>query len=88
MLLDVPSSRVRQKYVQDVLREQLSETVYQCLKDGGHVYVCGDVTMAGDVLKTVQQIIKLQGCMSLEDAGFYISKLRVRSCSRSIGPFC
>ncbi|KAK6313507.1 nitric oxide synthase, brain isoform X1 [Coregonus clupeaformis] len=65
------------KYVQDVLREQLSETVYQCLKEeGGHIYVCGDVGMAGDVLKTVQQIIKLQGNMTLEDAGFYISKLR------------
>ncbi|XP_062874328.1 nitric oxide synthase, brain [Trichomycterus rosablanca] len=64
------------KYVQDVLREQLSETVYQCLREGGHIYVCGDVTMAGDVLKTIQQIIKLQGNMSLEDAGFFISKLR------------
>uniref|UniRef100_A0A3B3TMJ4 Nitric oxide synthase n=1 Tax=Poecilia latipinna TaxID=48699 RepID=A0A3B3TMJ4_9TELE len=65
------------KYVQDVLREHLSETVYQCLrKEGGHIYVCGDVTMAGDVLKTVQQIIKQQGHMSIEDAGFYISKLR------------
>uniref|UniRef100_A0A3Q0SYZ0 Nitric oxide synthase n=1 Tax=Amphilophus citrinellus TaxID=61819 RepID=A0A3Q0SYZ0_AMPCI len=65
------------KYVQDVLREHLSETVYQCLREeGGHIYVCGDVTMAGDVLKTVQQIIKQQGSMSLEDAGFFISKLR------------
>ncbi|CAG5925376.1 unnamed protein product [Menidia menidia] len=65
------------KYVQDVLREHLAETVYQCLrKEGGHIYVCGDVTMAGDVLKTIQQIIKQQGHMSLEDAGFYISKLR------------
>uniref|UniRef100_A0A8C7UPF1 Nitric oxide synthase n=1 Tax=Oncorhynchus mykiss TaxID=8022 RepID=A0A8C7UPF1_ONCMY len=65
------------KYVQDVLREKLSETVYQCLREeGGHIYVCGDVGMAGDVLKTVQQIIKLQGNMTLEDAGFYISKLR------------
>ncbi|KAA8592537.1 hypothetical protein FQN60_017992 [Etheostoma spectabile] len=65
------------KYVQDVLREQLSETVYQCLREeGGHIYVCGDVTMAGDVLKTVQQIIKQQANMTLEDAGFFISKLR------------
>uniref|UniRef100_A0A673YUS5 Nitric oxide synthase n=1 Tax=Salmo trutta TaxID=8032 RepID=A0A673YUS5_SALTR len=65
------------KYVQDVLREKLSETVYQCLREeGGHIYVCGDVGMAGDVLKTIQQIIKLQGNMTLEDAGFYISKLR------------
>ncbi|XP_072288550.1 nitric oxide synthase 1 [Eucyclogobius newberryi] len=65
------------KYVQNVLREQLSETVYQCLKqERGHIYVCGDVTMAGDVLKTVQQIIKQHGHMSLEDAGVFISKLR------------
>lgn len=68
-----------QKYVQDVLREQLSEKVYQSLREeGGHIYVCGDVTMAGDVLKTVQQIIRQQGNMSLEDAGLFISKLRVR----------
>ncbi|XP_017290210.1 nitric oxide synthase, brain isoform X3 [Kryptolebias marmoratus] len=65
------------KYVQDIMREHLSEKVYQCLrKEGGHIYVCGDVTMAGDVLKTVQQIIKQQGNMTLEDAGFYVSKLR------------
>lgn len=68
-----------QKYVQDALREQLSDTVYRCLREeGGHMYVCGDVTMAGDVLKTVQHIIKQQGNMSLEDAGFFISRLRVR----------
>uniref|UniRef100_A0A3P8VBK3 Nitric oxide synthase n=1 Tax=Cynoglossus semilaevis TaxID=244447 RepID=A0A3P8VBK3_CYNSE len=65
------------KYVQDVLREQLSEMVYKYLREeGGHIYVCGDVTMAGDVLKTVQQIVKQQGNMTLEDAGFFISKLR------------
>lgn len=68
-----------QKYVQDALREQLSERVYQCLREeGGHIYVCGDVTMAGDVLKNVQQIIKQEGNMSLEDAGLFISRLRVR----------
>lgn len=68
-----------QKYVQDALREQLSERVYQCLREeGGHIYVCGDVTMAGDVLKNVQQIIKQEGSMSLEEAGLFISKLRVR----------
>ncbi|XP_033901015.3 nitric oxide synthase 1-like [Acipenser ruthenus] len=65
------------KYVQDVLREQLAELLYSTFEEqGGHVYVCGDVTMAGDVLKTIQNIVKLQGNMTLEDAGFYISKLR------------
>lgn len=78
-----------QKYVQDVLREQLSERVYQCLREeGGHIYVCGDVTMAGDVLKNVQQIIKQEGNMSLEDAGLFISRLRVRQMVAVLGKCC
>jgi len=78
-LLMPPPPPSCQKYVQDVLREQLAEEVYRCLKEeGGHLYVCGDVTMAGDVLKTIQHVIKQQAGMTLEDAGFFISKLRVR----------
>ncbi|XP_069475308.1 nitric oxide synthase 1 [Ambystoma mexicanum] len=65
------------KYVQDVLREQLSEVVYKAVKDqGGHIYVCGDVTMAGDVLKSIQHIMKQRGNLSVEEAGAFISKLR------------
>ncbi|OXB76465.1 UNVERIFIED_CONTAM: hypothetical protein H355_014180 [Colinus virginianus] len=65
------------KYVQDVLQEQLALTVYRALKEqGGHIYVCGDVTMAGDVLKTVQRIVRQQGQLSVEEAGAFISKLR------------
>ncbi|XP_010718869.1 nitric oxide synthase, brain [Meleagris gallopavo] len=65
------------KYVQDVLQEQLAQTVYKALKEqGGHIYVCGDVTMAGDVLKTVQHIVRQQGQLSVEEAGAFISKLR------------
>uniref|UniRef100_A0A8B9EGI6 nitric-oxide synthase (NADPH) n=1 Tax=Anser cygnoides TaxID=8845 RepID=A0A8B9EGI6_ANSCY len=65
------------KYVQDVLQEQLAQTVYKALKEqGGHIYVCGDVTMAGDVLKTVQRIVRQQGQLSVEEAGAFMSKLR------------
>uniref|UniRef100_A0A8B9PK17 Nitric oxide synthase n=1 Tax=Apteryx owenii TaxID=8824 RepID=A0A8B9PK17_APTOW len=65
------------KYVQDVLQEQLAQTVYKALKEqGGHIYVCGDVTMAGDVLKTIQRIVRQQGQLSVEEAGAFISKLR------------
>uniref|UniRef100_A0A672UX47 nitric-oxide synthase (NADPH) n=1 Tax=Strigops habroptila TaxID=2489341 RepID=A0A672UX47_STRHB len=68
------------KYVQDVLQEQLAQTVFKALKEqGGHIYVCGDVTMAGDVLKTVQRIVRQQGQLSVEEAGAFISKLRVSS---------
>lgn len=64
--------------MQDVLQEQLAHTVFKALKEqGGHIYVCGDVTMAGDVLKTVQRIVRQQGQLSVEEAGAFISKLRV-----------
>lgn len=67
-----------QKYVQNVLQEQLAEPVYRALKEqGGHIYVCGDVTMAADVLKAIQRIMTQQGKLSEEDAGVFISRLRV-----------
>lgn len=67
-----------QKYVQDILLEQLAGSVYRALKEqGGHVYVCGDVTMAGDVLKTIQNIVRHQGNLTTEEASIFISKLRV-----------
>lgn len=67
-----------QKYVQDVLQEQLAQAAYKALKEqGGHIYVCGDVTMAGDVLKTIQRIMRQQGQLSVEEAGVFLSRLRV-----------
>uniref|UniRef100_E1BKI3 Nitric oxide synthase 1 n=1 Tax=Bos taurus TaxID=9913 RepID=E1BKI3_BOVIN len=65
------------KYVQDILQEQLAEPVYRALKEqGGHIYVCGDVTMAADVLKAIQRIMTQKGKLSVEDAGVFISRLR------------
>uniref|UniRef100_A0A8C8XC74 Nitric oxide synthase n=1 Tax=Panthera leo TaxID=9689 RepID=A0A8C8XC74_PANLE len=65
------------KYVQDILQEHLAEPVYRALKEqGGHIYVCGDVTMAADVLKAIQRIMTQQGKLSAEDAGVFISRLR------------
>ncbi|XP_072839703.2 nitric oxide synthase 1 isoform X1 [Pogona vitticeps] len=65
------------KYVQDILKEELAGSVYKALKEqGGHIYVCGDVTMAGDVLKTIQSIIRQQGQLTAEESSTFISKLR------------
>ncbi|CAM9948470.1 unnamed protein product [Lampetra fluviatilis] len=64
-------------YVQDLLRERLAAQVFSVLQErGGHLYVCGDVTMAGDVLKTVQQVLSRHGDISLEKAGQIVSRLR------------
>lgn len=46
-------------------------------ESGGHMYVCGDVTMATEVLQTVQHILVQQGGMTMGQAGDFISELRV-----------
>ncbi|XP_064301356.1 nitric oxide synthase 3 isoform X1 [Phalacrocorax carbo] len=64
-------------YVQDVLRTQLAAEVHQVLcQSAGHMYVCGDVTMATEVLQTVQHILVQQAGMTLGQAGDFISELR------------
>ncbi|XP_075436568.1 nitric oxide synthase 3 isoform X2 [Ascaphus truei] len=64
-------------YVQDILRTQLACHVYDVLcHSGGHMYICGDVTMATDVLQTVQLILVSQGDMSVIEAGDFIGELR------------
>ncbi|PKK17644.1 nitric oxide synthase, endothelial, partial [Columba livia] len=64
-------------YVQDVLRTQLAAEVHRVLcQSAGHMYVCGDVTMATEVLQTVQHILVQQAGMTLGQAGDFISELR------------
>uniref|UniRef100_A0A8C6XMR5 Nitric oxide synthase 3 n=1 Tax=Naja naja TaxID=35670 RepID=A0A8C6XMR5_NAJNA len=64
-------------YVQDLLRLHLADHVFEVLSQReGHVYVCGDVTMATGVLQTIQQILAQEGRMSLVEAGDAISELR------------
>ncbi|XP_070800704.1 nitric oxide synthase 3 isoform X2 [Pituophis catenifer annectens] len=64
-------------YVQDLLRLHLADHVFEILSQReGHVYVCGDVTIATGVLQTIQQILVQEGRMSLVEAGDAISELR------------
>ncbi|XP_040211347.1 nitric oxide synthase, endothelial isoform X2 [Rana temporaria] len=64
-------------YVQDILRTQLANQVHDVLRNkNGHMYICGDVTMATDVLQTVQLILVSQGDMSIIEAGDFIGELR------------
>uniref|UniRef100_A0A8C4L9K5 Nitric oxide synthase n=1 Tax=Equus asinus asinus TaxID=83772 RepID=A0A8C4L9K5_EQUAS len=64
-------------YVQDILRTELAAEVYRVLcLDRGHMFVCGDVTMATSVLQTVQRILATEGDMELDEAGDVIGVLR------------
>lgn len=46
-----------QTYVQDMMRGEAKALYKQLVCDGGHFYVCGDVTMAEHVLQTLKVIV-------------------------------
>ncbi|KAM9287861.1 LOW QUALITY PROTEIN: nitric oxide synthase 3 [Cariama cristata] len=63
-------------YVQDVLRTQLATEVHRVLcQSAGHMYVCGDVTMATEVLQTVQHILVQPSRHDAGQAGDFISEV-------------
>lgn len=63
-------------YVQDKLREEAA-SVWQWLKDGAYVYVCGDAArMAKDVERALLDIITGEGGMDADAAADYLDELR------------
>jgi sulfite reductase (NADPH) flavoprotein alpha-component len=76
--MDVAFSRDQEEkiYVQHKLLEN-QEEIFGWLEDGAHLYLCGDMkSMAKDVNKTILEIIKTQGGVSIEKAGEYVKKLK------------
>lgn len=67
-----------QVYVQDILREQLSDKVFEVLHHHpGHVYICGGVNMACDVAATIKEILVNRLGITVAQAGEYLSRLKV-----------
>ena len=63
-------------YVQDKLREEAA-SVWQWLKEGAYVYVCGDAArMAKDVERALLDIIAGEGGMDADAAADYLDELR------------
>ncbi|HSO85617.1 MAG TPA: assimilatory sulfite reductase (NADPH) flavoprotein subunit [Draconibacterium sp.] len=76
--MEVAFSRDQEEkiYVQHKLLEN-KEEIYKWLEDGAHFYLCGDMkSMAKDVNKTLLEIIKTQGGVSIEKAEEYVKKLK------------
>lgn len=76
--MDVAFSRDQEEkiYVQHKLLEN-QEEIFRWLEDGAHLYLCGDMkSMAKDVNKTILEIIKTQGGVSIEKAVEYVKKLK------------
>ncbi|XP_064619550.1 nitric oxide synthase, salivary gland-like [Lineus longissimus] len=63
-------------YVQDLL-EKTGEDVYELLNEKrGHFYVCGDVAMAANVMKTLEDIVVKEGNMDRNEAQSFINNLK------------
>ncbi|KAH9512565.1 hypothetical protein Btru_038802, partial [Bulinus truncatus] len=63
-------------YVQDILLSNAPHVYETIVKKGGHFYVCGDVSMAHDVTRTLEAIFQDQGGMGAEEASLLVTKLR------------
>ena len=68
-----------QKYVQDLLKEKTSVIKNHIVDKNGHIYVCGDVNMAAEVRKTIEEILEHELKLSKEDANAYVKELKVRN---------
>lgn len=67
-----------QVYVQDILREQLNDKVFEVLHHyPGHLYICGGISMAHDVAATIQEILVSRLGITLTQAEEYLSRLKV-----------
>ena len=76
--MDLAFSRDQQEkiYVQHKLLENQQE-IFTWLEEGAHFYLCGDMkSMAKDVNKTLLEIIKTQGGVSVEKADEYVKRLK------------
>uniref|UniRef100_A0A672P8J0 Nitric oxide synthase n=1 Tax=Sinocyclocheilus grahami TaxID=75366 RepID=A0A672P8J0_SINGR len=64
-------------YVQDILREQLSDKVFEVLHHNpGHLYICGGMNMAHDVAATIKEILVNRQGITLTQAEEYLSRLK------------
>nr|XP_055052766.1 nitric oxide synthase 2b, inducible isoform X2 [Misgurnus anguillicaudatus] len=64
-------------YVQDVLREQMNDKVFEVLhQNRGHLYICGGLNMARDVASSIQEVLVSRLDISLAQAEEYLSRLK------------
>ena len=76
--LDVAFSRDTEEkvYVQHRILEK-SRELYEWLKDGAHIYICGDEKhMAHDVHSALLTVLQQEGGISLEEAAAYLDNLQ------------
>ncbi len=78
MRYDVAFSRDQDHkiYVQDIMKKH-GEEIWNWLRDGAFIYVCGDASkMAKDVEHTLLEIIQIYGDLSESESKNYLKKMR------------
>ncbi|XP_011410183.2 PREDICTED: nitric oxide synthase, endothelial-like [Amphimedon queenslandica] len=63
-------------YVQHLLKKNADTIVQQLIEERGHFYVCGDVSMAADVGRTLQNIFEENAAMSSDEARQLIESMK------------
>jgi hypothetical protein len=67
---------LQKTYVQHLLKENADSIVQQLIEERGHFYVCGDVSMAADVGRTLQNIFEENAAMSSDEARQLIESMK------------
>ena len=66
----------QQTYVQHLLKANAKEITTQIMGEKGHFYVCGDISMASDVSKTLQDILVKNAAMSRDQAKCFVDSMK------------
>jgi len=64
------------RYVQDMLKQEAFDICEKMLSQKGHFYVCGDVSMAEDVCRTLQTLLQEYAAMSQQEAQETVDKMK------------
>lgn len=67
--------------MQHLLKKNADSIVQQLIEERGCFYVCGDVSMAADVGRTLQNIFEENAAMSSDEARQLIESMKVRKAS-------
>lgn len=60
------------------MKENAKKIAKQIMGEKGHFYVCGDISMATDVSKTLQDILEKNAAMSKDQAKRFIDSMKDR----------
>lgn len=60
-----------------MIRREKENIAKQIMEEGGHIYVCGDCTMAEEVYQTLKSVVQDRGQLNDNEVENYMLSLRV-----------